>query len=73
MSKLGQLKKAWEYESSVPRCAICTHFRESHIRLTTNSQTVRTNHHCALGGFTVSRNGVCRRWTGTDGSTLEAV
>jgi hypothetical protein len=72
MSKLGQLKKKWDYEASVPRCGICVHFKQSHIRLTTNSQTVRTNQHCSLGGFTVTRNGVCKCWTGVDGSKLEA-
>ncbi len=71
MSKASQLRKAWGYEGSVPRCANCKSFKQSVIRLTTNSQTVRTNEHCSAGGFTISKNGLCDRWTGIDGSALE--
>lgn len=63
MSKLAQLKKLWDYEPNVPRCSICQHFKASHIRLTTNSQSIRTNHHCRLGGFTCSPNGLCKFWS----------
>jgi hypothetical protein len=72
MSKLGILKKQWDYEPNVPCCSECVHFRQAFIKLTTNSNTKRINQHCHLGGFTVSRNGVCKNWTGKDGSKLEA-
>ena len=71
MSKLSQTKKLWGYVGSVPRCSTCKHFKESQIKLTTNSQTVRTNHHCQLGGFTVAPNGVCKVWAGNTGKKLE--
>lgn len=71
MSKLGKLKKKWDYDPSTPRCSECINFRETYIRLTTNSQTKRVNHHCDLGGFTVGRNGLCNNWTSRDGTKLE--
>jgi len=71
MSKLSILRRSWDYEGNVPRCSICSHFKASHIRLTTNSQTKVTNHHCLLGGFTIHPNGVCKNWAGKDGSALE--
>jgi hypothetical protein len=62
MSKVGQLKKLWNYKPNVARCIDCTHYRESYVRLTENSQTKRTNRHCAKGGFTISQNGACIHW-----------
>lgn len=73
MSKLGQLKKKWEYEPSVPRCGECISFRETFVRLTTNSQTKRINQHCSRGGFTVSRNGICNFWTSKSGEKLDCM
>ncbi len=64
MSKVGQLKKMWEYMPNVARCINCTNYRESWIRLTENSQTKRVNRHCANGDFTISKNGVCIHWVG---------
>ena len=71
MSKVGQLKKQWDYEPNVPRCVDCISVRESYIRLTENSNTKRVNQHCDRGGFTVSRNGVCKYWTDKTGHKLE--
>lgn len=70
MSKLSQLKKKWEYEPCVPRCGACVSFRETYIRLTTDSKTRRVYQHCQQGGFTVSRNGVCNHWASKTGETL---
>lgn len=64
MSKLGNLKAAFEYRGNVNRCANCTHFKQQSIRLSTNSETYRKNHHCGLGWFTITPNGVCKNWKG---------
>lgn len=71
MSKVGRLKKLWDYEPNVPRCCDCVSFRQSYIRLTQNSQTKRVNQHCDKGGFTISQNGVCKYWTDRAGVKLE--
>lgn len=71
MSKLGILKKSWEYENSVPRCALCRHYVATFYRMTTNSQAKVYNHHCHLGGFTVRPNGICNKWQSSDGTILE--
>lgn len=71
MSKVGQLKKLWDYESNVARCIDCISYRETYIRLTENSQTKRVNRHCAKGGFTISQNGICKHWTDKAGNSLE--
>ena len=70
MSKLGQIKHNVSYEGNVPRCANCKHFREAKICLSTNSKTYRKNHHCGLYYFTITPNGICDKWNGTDGATL---
>jgi len=72
MSKIGQLRKLWDYEPNVPRCIDCINFRETYFRLTENSQTKRVNRHCAKGGFTVSQNGICKYWADKSGSKLES-
>ncbi len=72
MSKLGQLKKQWDYENSVPRCVLCRHYVASFYRMTTNSQAKTYSHHCHLGGFTVNPNGVCDKWQTKDGIILES-
>lgn len=71
MSKLSQLKHDWNYDTDVPRCATCVHFKTAMIVLTTNSRTKRINHHCGIGFFRVAQNSVCDKWLGADGSTLE--
>lgn len=72
MSKLGALKKAWDYEPSVPRCALCQHYVASFYRMATGSQAKVYNHHCHLGGFTVRPGGVCSKWRTKDGAVLES-
>jgi hypothetical protein len=62
MSKLGILKKACGYRGNVNRCGTCEYFREQSIRLSTDSQTYRKNHHCSIAGFTVTPNGICQNW-----------
>lgn len=63
MSKLDQAKSVAGYRGNVNRCATCKHFKEQSIKLSTNSQTYRKNHHCGVGWFTVTPNGVCNNWT----------
>lgn len=65
-------KQEQNYQGSVPRCSLCVHFKEARIVLTTNSNTVRVNSLCMLGGFNVTPNGCCDVWKGKDGSVLEA-
>lgn len=71
MSKLGQLKRKVNYETSVPRCATCIKFKEASIRLSTNSQTYRKHAHCKEHYFTISPNGVCDDWKSNKGEVLD--
>jgi len=72
MSKMSNLKQKWEYDRDTPRCDSCKHFRETYIKLTTDSNTRRVHQHCDLGGFNVRRVGLCNKWLGRqDGATLE--
>lgn len=71
MSKLGQKKGKVGFESNVPRCAICVHFREQKICLGTNSQTFRKHAHCSKFGFTVTPLSICDHWQDSAGTTLQ--
>lgn len=71
MSFLGRIRREFGYQGSTPVCRTCTNFKESRVVLTKNSNTVRLNHHCNLGGFNISPNGCCDRWAGKDGSKLK--
>ncbi len=72
MSAMSQLKKKWEYDRDIPRCENCKEFRETFVKLTTDSITRRVHQHCNAAGFTVRRVAVCKNWVGKeDGAVLE--
>lgn len=72
MSKLAKLRKAWNYETNVPRCENCASFQKPYVYVTTDSNTKRSHAVCKLGWFTVQPNAICDRWSGSDGTRLEA-
>jgi hypothetical protein len=50
MSKLGQLRKKWNYLQSAHRCINCAHYRKANTFLC-NSLPVQTPTMCASGDF----------------------
>ena len=70
MSYLSKRRKAWGYESSVPRCSICKNFQKPRYVLI-NSLPKWSEPVCRKGEFTVKSHGCCDRWEGLDGSTLQ--
>jgi hypothetical protein len=69
MSRLGKLRKTVEYETDIPRCGNCAHYKHSRIVLRDSLPRV-SSMLCKLHDFTVRPNAVCNKWAGTDGSTL---
>lgn len=69
MSKLARLRKKVNYETDIPRCETCTHYRARRIYLYDSlprvAQTI-----CAKHSFWVRANAVCDTWAGKDGSAL---
>jgi len=62
VSYMAKLKKKVGYETNVPRCETCSHFKKATVVLTENSNTKRVNHYCANHGFTIAVNSVCDTW-----------
>lgn len=71
MSKLGQLRKRVNYETDVPRCASCLHYRHSMVYLRDSLPRV-SQILCVLHQFNVRPNAICDKWTGKDGDVLGA-
>jgi len=69
MSRLGQLRKKVHYETDIPRCSSCTHYRHSMVYLRDSLPKV-SQCLCAKHQFTVRPNAVCDTWAGKDGSSL---
>jgi hypothetical protein len=70
VSKLSQLRKKWNYETDVPRCCNCVHFKNPVVYVVRDSLPRRSHPLCKAGDFTVRPNAVCDKWTGIDGSTV---
>jgi hypothetical protein len=64
MSKLGQLRKKWNYLQSAHRCINCAHYRKANTFLR-NSLPVQTPAMCTSGDFITRPNAVCNMWIGT--------
>lgn len=62
MSKLGSRRKAWGYIKKAPCCGNCAQFVAPLIKLTTNSQTIRTSSICRAGEFAVDPKALCSKW-----------
>jgi hypothetical protein len=71
MSFMAKIKKKVGYQTNVPRCEICSHFKKSKIVLTENSNTKRVNHYCLNHGFSIAVNSVCNTWETVSGETLK--
>jgi hypothetical protein len=69
MSALGRLRKRWNYETNVPRCLNCTHYRKPGIFLR-DSLPIKSPAMCKAGDFTVAPNACCDRWESKDGDRL---
>lgn len=61
MTHASQAKKDWEWESDVPRCMTCEHFRSSAMFLV-NSLPRKVSPFCKKGWFNTRPNAVCNRW-----------
>ncbi len=61
MTHASQVKKDWEWESDVPRCMTCEHFRSSAMFLV-NSLPRKVSPFCKKGSFNTRPNAVCNRW-----------
>ena len=67
---LSRRRRAWNYETNVPRCENCAHYRKPGTFL--RDSLPRTSPpQCKLGEFIVKPTAVCDRWTGADGATLK--
>lgn len=70
MSLLKRLRKRVAWESDVPRCQTCRHFRERGYRLV-NSLPKIVRAHCVLHTFETRPCAVCDCWATKFGETLE--
>lgn len=61
MTRAASVKKDWEWESDVPRCMNCLHFRSSAMFLV-NSLPRKVSPFCKKGQFNTRPNAVCNRW-----------
>ena len=61
MSKLGQLRKLWNYETSAARCLNCAHYRKPGTFLR-NSLPVKSPPICTAGDFLTRPNAVCDKY-----------
>lgn len=74
MSKASHTKarKARHYETAVPRCGTCIHFRKGHLVLRDSLPRSYFPASCDLPPrFTVDPNAVCDLWQSVTAETLE--
>ncbi len=69
MSKLGKLRKKVNYETNVPRCQTCVHYRKAPTFLR-NSLPIKGQALCVQYHFTVAPMSVCDSWKSSSGDTL---
>ena len=70
MSKLGQLRKKWNYDKNAPRCEICVHYKKPGYYLK-NSLPRDVPPACKLGGFQVTPLSLCDKWEDQNGDNIE--
>lgn len=70
MSKIGQMRKAWNYETNVPRCETCTSVRKPIAYLKTNSVSALSPWLCVRGTFEVRPNACCDKWHSKKGEVV---
>jgi hypothetical protein len=61
MSKIGQMKKGANWESSCARCENCLHFRDKRLYLV-DSLPREAVRHCDKFGFRTNMNSICDAW-----------
>lgn len=71
MSKLGQKRKSWNYETNVPRCETCVNVLRPQVYLTRDSIPVRSHWRCKAGEFTIQPNACCDRWKSKTGEVVK--
>lgn len=62
MSKIGQLRKKWNYETNVPRCATCAEFMPARVYLKRDSIPAQAKPLCKAGHFFVAPLACCDNW-----------
>lgn len=62
MTRAASVKKDWGWESDVPRCVTCVHFKSSAMFLV-NSLPRKVSPFCKKGDFNTRPMAVCRHWT----------
>lgn len=70
MSKISQIRKAWNYETNVPRCETCTSVQKPRIYLKTDSIPAATPWICRRGSFDVRPNACCDKWHSKKGEVV---
>ena len=70
MSKLGALRKRWNYEENIPRCETCSWCKRGKIYLI-NSLPRKAPPLCTKGNFQTKINSVCDNWESKKGEVLE--
>jgi hypothetical protein len=71
MSYVSQIRKKWQYEKNVPRCATCVNFRKSAAFALWGSLPQVAKPQCILVPMNVGQNDLCRKWTNEAGDILE--
>jgi hypothetical protein len=70
VSKIGQLRSAWHYETNVPRCETCISVRKPYVYLKTDSIPAQSKWHCKAGNFDVRPNACCDKWRNKKGEVV---
>lgn len=61
---------AWGYEEQTPLCCNCSGYRKARIDTKASKGQQLTAPTCAKGGFTVSANACCDKWSSKTGERL---
>lgn len=61
---------AWGYEKDTPVCCNCSGYRKARIDTKAQKGQQLTAPSCAKGGFTVSANACCDKWSSRTGERL---
>lgn len=72
MSRLSKLRKKVNYDTDIPRCQTCIHFRKSQTFFR-ESLPVKSHAMCHKHEFTTAPLAVCDSWTDSKGHTLHAL
>jgi hypothetical protein len=62
VSFISEQKAAYEYSKSAPRCYNCKDFLKAPPVTKTEGKKKGGKHRCDSGRFSVSPNGLCKKW-----------